>query len=402
MPATTSVKYLRDSFQGGRIRVLAASVALGLMAACSSHAAREPILLQEDLFRAGEAGYALYRIPGIVVTARGSVLVYAEARKGGAGDWGEIDLVLRRGADGGREWGPVVHLPKVDGPVAKNPAAVAKKLGKPGEITYNNPVAVADRAGAVHFLFCVEYARCFYMRSDDDGRTFSKPVEVTGVFEEFRREYDWKVIATGPGHGIELRTGRLVVPVWLSTGTGGHAHRPSAVSVIVSDDAGATWRRGALAAVHSAELANPGETCAAELSDGRVMLNVRHETPSRGRAVVLGPDGAGGWAKPAFDDALFEPVCMAGLVRVPGGALVFSNPDSGSRERRNLTVRLSEDDGRTWRVKRVLEPGPSAYSDLAAAPGGGVLCFYERGSEAGKPYGSLRLARISLDWLRRR
>ena len=56
----------------------------------------------------------------------------------------------------------------------KNPAAAAKKLGTGAGVTSNNPVAIADRHGAVHFLFCVEYMRVFYMRSDDDGRTFSK------------------------------------------------------------------------------------------------------------------------------------------------------------------------------------------------------------------------------------
>ncbi len=68
--------------------------------------------------------------------------------------------------------------------------------------------------------------RCFYIRSDDDGLTFTKPVEITATFDQFRPEYDWKVLATGPAHGIQLKSGRLLVPVWLSPGTGGHAHRP--------------------------------------------------------------------------------------------------------------------------------------------------------------------------------
>ena len=78
---------------------------------------------------------------------------------------------------------------------------------------------------------------------DDDGKTFTEPVEITSAFEAFRPSYDWKVLATGPGHGIRLSNGRLLVPVWLSSGTGGHAHRPSVVSVVYSDDRGRTWRR---------------------------------------------------------------------------------------------------------------------------------------------------------------
>ena len=128
----------------------------------------------------------------------------------------------------------------------KNPAAVAKKLGlgAGAGVTYNNPVAIADRNGAVHFLFCVEYMRAFYMRSDDDGKTFSKPVEITAAFAGFRRYWAWVVLATGPGHGIQLKNGRLLVPVWLSLGSGGGAHGESVTSVIYSDNHGPRGRPG--------------------------------------------------------------------------------------------------------------------------------------------------------------
>ena len=79
------------------------------------------------------------------------------------------------------------------------------KSVRPEDVTYNNPVLIADRDGTVHFLFCLEYMRCFYARSDDDGQTWTKPVEITGTFEPFRSAYDWKVLATGPDHGIQLR-----------------------------------------------------------------------------------------------------------------------------------------------------------------------------------------------------
>ena len=98
------------------------------------------------------------------------------------------------------------------------------------------------KAGVVHLLTCVEYCRCFYQRSDDDGATFSKPVEITKAFEGFRPSYSWQVLATGPGHGVQLKSGRLVVPVWLSTGTIGNGHRPSVCATIYSDDDGATWK----------------------------------------------------------------------------------------------------------------------------------------------------------------
>jgi sialidase-1 len=341
-----------------------------------------------DLFTAGEGGYASYRIPGIVATKKGTLLAYCEARKNSAADWGHIDVRMRRSSDGGKTWDAPRKILQPPADAKRNPVAPQRKEGG---ITVNNPVAIADEhSGAVHFLYCVEYARCFYVRSDDEGRTFGEPVEITATIERFRAEYEWKVLATGPGHGIQLRTGRLIVPVWLSTSDGGHAHRPSRVATIYSDDGGATWERGDI--VPTAELVNPSETAAVELEDGRVMLNMRHESQPRLRAVVTGPDGAGGWGEVRFDEALPEPVCMAGLVRAGDGGILFSNPHNPhGRERKNLTVKLSADGGKTWPHARTLEPGPGGYSDLATT-GGDVLCLYER-------TGTLTLARFPISWV---
>src|SRR5687768_10828266 len=87
-----------------------------------------------DVFRAGEDGYKLYRIPGIVVTAKGTVLAYCEARKESGADWGAIDLTLRRSTDGGRTWSPRIAFPTPDGPKSKNPAARVKRPDDPNAL----------------------------------------------------------------------------------------------------------------------------------------------------------------------------------------------------------------------------------------------------------------------------
>src|SRR5713226_7690663 len=116
-----------------------------------SGGAGEPFLEKADLFEAGKDGYALYRTPGIVVTRNGAVLAYCEARKNAGGDWGHIDLLFRRSTDGGKTWEPRKHLVQFDAKFERNPAAVKQKLGKDGEITLNNPIAIVDRkTGAVH------------------------------------------------------------------------------------------------------------------------------------------------------------------------------------------------------------------------------------------------------------
>ena len=154
-------------------------LALLLLAAGLSPAA-EPFLEKVNLFEAQTGGYEHYRIPAIVVTGKGSVLAFTEARKNPGGDWGPIDILMRRSTDGGRTWDAPRKVAHVDGPIQQNAVALEQGLAKPGEVTYNNVVPIVDReTGAIHLLFCVEYARAYSMRSDDDGRTFSKPVDIT-------------------------------------------------------------------------------------------------------------------------------------------------------------------------------------------------------------------------------
>jgi sialidase-1 len=352
-----------------------------------------------DVFKPGSNGFAHYRIPGLVVTAKGTILAYCEARKNDREDWGEIEVHLRRSTDGGRTWGAVQHVahnaPRLEG----NPK---KKTGGEHEQTVNNPVAIADRDGAVHFLYCVNYAHCFYQRSDDDGLTFTAPVEITRAFASFGQR---TAIATGPGHGIQLQNGRLLVPIWVGTDEPAKKSKHESAT-IYSDDRGKTWRAGAIAIPERGEFIQPNECEVAQLSDGSVMMNARTESKTNRRAISVSADGATGWSAPRFDDALWDAICMGSLIAVPKkpGTLIFATTHNlklddkgawipGARgQRKNLSLNLSRDDGKTWSPAKTLEPGPSAYSDLGVLPDGTIVCFYEK-------YRDLTLARFSLDWL---
>lgn len=158
-----------------------------------------------------------------------------------------------------------------------------------------------------------------------------------------------------------------------------------------------------------------GEPNIARLQNGGVLLTVRNSRPENRRLVSRSPDGANSWSEPELVEELLEPGCMAGICEHPGTAslpgplLLFSNPNTTDHEhsaRRNVTVKLSRDGGKTWPIAKLLQPGPSAYSDLAVLPDGTILCFYENGTDSPKiqrkrdwAYANLTLARFNLEWL---
>lgn len=333
------------------------------------------------------------RIPALVVTSKGSLLAFCEARVGTAGDWADMDLLMRRSTDKGKTW--------------STPQVVSKRMA---EQPNGNPTPIVDADGTVHLVFQRDYASAWYTRSTDDGLSWSEPVNITYAFDRFKPEYDWKVLAPGPGHGIQLRNGRLLVPVWMSASEKllpHRSHSPTCIATIYSDNGGKTWQRGNIVANSTAAMKNPNENMAVQLSDGRVMLNIRFGSDQHRRGISFSPDGATAWTPPVFDEALFDPVCMASIIRVPRkgkqnkGYLVFANPDSRDLPkypRKNLSVKLSTDDGQTWQVNKVLDPGFAGYSDLALGPDGTLYCLYESNNTSGFNYSQV-IKSFSLSWL---
>jgi sialidase-1 len=378
-----------------------------------------PMMEKQDLFVVGDdPAYDLYHIPGLVVTDQGTVIAWCEARKG-KGDWSDIKILMRRSEDQGKTWSPPVSIAQVPDGVTKNAAALALPGVKPTDITINNPVMIDGRDGVVHLLYCVEYARCFYQRSDDDGVTWSKATEITQTFESFRDQYDWKVIATGPNHGLNWGN-RLIVPVWLSLGTGEGAHRPSVVATIYSEDEGKSWKAGEIA-IHSDEtFINPSESLLVPLDFGDgLLLNARNESDAHRRINVISENGISGWSKPQFDKDLVEPICNASLIGIneyiDSYSLYFCNPNNldvsrgqaiagRPRARKNLTMMHASGYARSidelkWTKCRTIEESWSAYSDLAYTSDGTFLCFYGRSGEEHFAGDRLTLARFNHAWL---
>ncbi len=174
-----------------QVRLPIGLLLLGLLLPPAGSVAWAGQVAKTDLFAAGEGGYKLYRIPGIVVSAAGTVLAYCEARRGDSGDWGTIDVMLRRSTDGGKTWLPRQRLVHLEGDLPLNPVAAAQGLDRPGENTVNNPVAIVDyEDGSLHFLYCLESlfqpAQPFSSPGRGNRRPSSRPGE-DGDQAELRR-----------------------------------------------------------------------------------------------------------------------------------------------------------------------------------------------------------------------
>lgn len=339
------------------------------------------------LFNHGDKDYGVYRFPGIVRTPSGNLIAYAEGRKNPEMRWSETTVFFRVSKDGGKTWSDAAELAKKPEDAKQNPVLLDSGAAEAGQIGLHNATAIADKDGGVHWLYCVEFNRCFYVKTDDAGANASAPVEITATFEAFRPEVDWKLFATSPGHGIQLKdTGRLVAPVWVSKGEMGIGLQPAAVSTIFSDDGGKTWTRGDIVGYHSeitgpktgAKMELPGEAAIAQAGDGTVLLNIRSKSIQGQRAQSTGKDGATGWSEVAYVENLIEPICHASLTAVEGG-VVFANP-ANMIMRKSLTAKLSADGGKTWpEAGFVIDEGVSGYSDLAS-DGKTVFSVYERGA----------------------
>jgi len=347
---------------------------------------------EQALFVSGRKGYHTYRIPALAVTAKGAVLAFCEGRVDSRSDSGQIDLMIRRSADGGLTWDEQRII-----------------VTEPG-VTCGNPCPVVDRSdGTVWLGLCKNNAdgpesmivegraprTVWLTKSADDGETWAEPWEITAQV----KRPDWTWYATGPCHGIQLRDGRMVMPCDHIVGVDFTRDDPSHSHVICSDDHGATWRIGGIVEKDTNECA------VVETLDGGIYVNCRNYPEARPRAGAWSVDRGESFGPVERCETLVEPACQGSLVRLSGlgegegqqDCILFANPASETRD--HLTVRLSRDEGHTWPASRLLHAGPSAYSDLAALGDGTILCLYERGEE--NPYETLTLARFDLAWLTR-
>lgn len=348
---------------------------------------------QSALFTAGESGYSSYRIPSLITTKKGSLLAFCEGRKDGAGDAGNIDILLRRSTDNGKTWSGQKVIWDDGANTCGNPCPVVDE--ETGTIwlllTYNRG---DDHEGDIIKKTAKGTRTVWISRSDDDGLTWSDPADITAT----TKKPEWGWYATGPGVGIQVkhgpRKGRLVIPCDFSYDDPAGKVRGGPFEygshAIYSDDQGKTWQLGGLITPKS------NECQVVELADGNgtLLMNVRSYFGRGFRTHSISYDGGESWTQPVDAPELVEPVCQAAIIRYswadaknPSGVLLFLNPAS-TQKRHNMTLRASFDDAKTWPAIKTLHTGPSAYSSLAVLAGKNIGVLYEAGEKT--PYETIR------------
>jgi sialidase-1 len=323
----------------------------------------------EPLLQAGSEGYHTYRIPALVQTTTGELLLFCEGRKNDAGDDGDIDLLLRRSRDNGATWSAI---------------QVVHEEGGSAPITIGNPCPIVDAGtGRIHLLFTRDNAALFHTFSDDAGKTWSEPRDRSCLLDAFG--FPWTRVGTGPGHGVQAHNGTLIAPLWLNERKG-HNYRSA---VLRSEDGGETWQAGGIV---SDKVPDINECMVAETGKG-LYLNMRAQKTEQ-RAIAWSRDDGKTWTDPILDPGLRVPVCQASILSVGTRkeSLLYCGPAGTGRT--NMTLRRSSDGGKTWSAVHNLHEGPSAYSDCVELQEGTLLCALECGKEG--PYEQIALVHIPL------
>jgi sialidase-1 len=360
---------------------------IGFRVVCASASRRESGAPEfTDVFVAGVQGVNTYRIPGMLLAPDGSLLAFCEARKESQADASPTDIVLRRSVDGGRTWLPVQVL-----------------VRGAGKEALMNPCPVIDRSNNHIILLCVnanamrrDHHQHFELVSNDNGKTWSKPVDIGGRIVNYDDSF-----TPGPGVGIQMKNGRLVIPGYTGE-VNDDTDEEWYARVLYSDDHGKSWILGP----RVPELSD--ECQAVELEDGTLMLNMRGNMGKSCRGVAISENGGQAWSSFRWDRALNECPCQASVVRYSlarqegKDRLLFANPDNAGQrfgvvERTRMTVRLSYDEGKTWPVQRLIHAGPSSYSSMVRLPDGDIGLLFEGGEKHRREW--IRFVRFSLSWL---
>lgn len=362
--------------------IVAMAVGVAAMAAEEQEVRKVDRDNEVHLRNAGDDGVKCYRIPGIDTTPKGSLIAVYDVRRRSSRDLpGDIDVGMSRSTDGGRTWEPM---------------QVIMDMGRDPKWKYDgigDPCVAVDRRTGTIWVAAIwshgnrgwhgsgpgikpeETGQVMLVRSDDDGKTWSDPINITAQIKDPK----WRLALLSPGRGMTMTDGTLVLPSQFKD----EKNMPHA-TIMWSRDRGKTWTFG------TGAKPNTTEARVVELGDGRLMLNMR-DNRGGARSVYTTKDMGKTWQEhPTSRKALIEPVCNAGLIRIKAkdnvtgkDLLIFCNPNR-KRGRSHMTLKVSLDEGMTWPKRHwlLIDEGKSAgYSSLTRIDRDTIGVLYE-GSRA--------------------
>ncbi|MFT4550345.1 MAG: sialidase-1, partial [Verrucomicrobiales bacterium] len=314
------------------------------------------------LRQSGQDNTHTYRIPGIATTNQGTLIAVYDNRYRSGGDLpGDIDVGMSRSSDGGQSWEKM----RVIMDMGNDPRWRYDGVGDPAILVDKNTGTIWVAAtwshgnrswnGSGPGMKPEETGQFMLSKSDDDGLTWSEPINITGQIKDPK----WRFVLQGPGNGITLQDGTIVFPAqYRAENAAPNSGKPFS-TIIYSKDHGQTWKIGSGVKIDTTEAQ------VVQLGDGSIMINCR-DNRGGSRSVYTTNDLGETWqVHPSSRKALIEPVCNADLMRVVhkthGPLLIFSNPNT-TRGRNHFTLKVSRDEGLTW---------PEKYHHLYDARGGG-------------------------------
>lgn len=354
---------------------------------------------RSPVFTSGAEGHKSYRIPAIIQLPDGDLLAFCEGRVHDAGDFGDINLVMKRSSDGGHTWSVLQTIVDYESLQAGNPAPVVDLTDTRfprGRVflfynTGNNHENEVRKGNG--------FREVWYKTSTDGGHTWSEPVNITDqthkpkqptVNPAYNYDDDWRSYANTPGHAMQFSSGkywgRIFVAANHSAGNPQEQFTDYSAHGFYTDDHGKTFKLS-----ENVPVPGSNEAMATELSGNRLMMNIRNQRGDiRERLIAISSDGGARWDTVYFDKNLPDPVCQGSILTIGKrkNILAFCNA-ADKIHRNNLTLRISYDDGKTWKKNWVIDksqPGGemnhSAYSDLVQIDKKTIGILYERNDYA--------------------
>lgn len=349
------------------------------------------------VFTAGTEGHKSYRIPAIIALPNGDLLAFAEGRVHGSGDFGNINIVMKRSTDEGKTWMPLQTIADADSLQAGNPAPVVDltDAAYPGGRIFlfyntgNNHEGEVRKGNGLREVW--------FKTSVDNGSSWSTAVNITTQVHKpnqpqangnYNFGEDWRSYANTPGHAMQFEDGKYRGRIFVAANHSSGKPQPQFMDYkahgFFTDDHGKTFQLS-----ETVQLPGGNESTAAPLTNGALMMNSRNQRGDvKARIISISNDGGATWDTTYFDTTLIDPVNEGSLLKIgekKGKAILAFCNAADTKRRNNLTLRISCDNGRHWKKNVLVDKAPesvkgdyTAYSDLVKIAKKKVGVLYEK------------------------